>query len=348
MPVCVLRPRLTSRLIRSRRVRRGQRRAPAPGGLQTALDVEILLEQGLADVDVTRVLLPTESVGSAMEDRIGLPTRWTEPSPLSVQVDRESEIGRASFAYRYRWLLDGRPATVQRLGAYARLAASGRIVHLDARTVALVEAMDAFNAAPPADRAPAAAWGTYARVRADAEAVGAELDAYLESNTVVVPSQISCDVATHDDGSVSFVPRAPEVESDGFARAFLASRDVLPTYAVTQPDGGRVRIVVEPRHRAVLDRMTRVRRATGEAKARALSEPEAVFDGVLGDVELTFGPRVTGVGEFQFTPQPADPRSGASSASCAAPSPPPTVITRSATRGRVPIRRPPNHACRRR
>jgi hypothetical protein len=282
----------------------------AKEGGATALDVAVLLELGMAEVTGGNILLPTEQVAAAMADGIGLPTRFTTASPFLLQVEAESQVGRPSFAYRYTWVHGAHPVAVQRQGAYIRHLATHTVYHLDPRTTALVEAMDAFNRTTPENRTPAAAWGAFARVRADAEAVGAELDAHLASNVVVIPSQLAAEVRDHGDGSISFVPSCPELPGDEFANAFLGSRSAQPAYSITRPDGARVRVVVEPRHHAVLERMTRVRRATGDARTRALADPEAVFDGILADVELTFGDRVTGIGAFQFAPEPINPRGG--------------------------------------
>lgn len=280
------------------------------GGPASALDVAVLLELGMAEGAGGHILLPTEQVAAAMADGIGLPTRFTTASPFLLQVESESEVGRPSFAYRYTWVHGAHRVAVQRCGAYVRHLATHRVYHLDPRTTALVEAMDAFNSTAPGQRTPAAAWGAFARVRAEAEAVGAELDAHLASNVVVIPSQIAAEVKEHGDGSISFVPSCPELPGEAFANAFLGSRTAQPAYSITRPDGARVRVVVEPRHHAVLERMTHVRRASGEARTRALSDPEAVFDGVLADVELTFGERVTGIGAFQYAPEPSNPRGG--------------------------------------
>ena len=279
----------------------------ADGGKATAFDVAVLLEQGMAELSGTNVLIPTEHVAAAMAEGIGLPTRFTTPSPYLLRVEAESQIGRPSFAYRYAWVHGADAVAVQRLGAYVRHLATHAVYHLDPRTTALVEAMDTFNATPPDQRTPAAAWGAFARVRTEAEAAGAELDVFLASNTVVIPSQLSAEVKDHGDGSISFVPRCPELPGDEFSDAFLGSRTAQPAYSITRPGGTRVRVVVEPRHQAVLERMASVRRVTGDARTRALAEPEAVFEGVLTDVDLTFGDRVTGIGAFQYAPEPANP-----------------------------------------
>ena len=48
----------------------------------------------------------------------------------------------------------------------------------------------------------------------------------------------------------------------------------------------------------------------GEAAKKLATQPEEVFDGVLGDVELHYGARVTGIGPIDFGPSPIDPASG--------------------------------------
>jgi hypothetical protein len=49
---------------------------------------------------------------------------------------------------------------------------------------------------------------------------------------------------------------------------------------------------------------SRVRRVTGEMKQRLMNDPAVVFDGIAGDVELSYSDRVTGIGEFEFAPVP--------------------------------------------
>ena len=67
---------------------------------------------------------------------------------------------------------------------------------------------------------------------------------------------------------------------------------------------GRLRIVLNDKQQQVLRRMKTVQRVLGETKQRLKEDPRPVFDGIVGDVDLPYGERVTGIGTFEFVPVP--------------------------------------------
>ena len=90
-------------------------------------------------------------------------------------------------------------------------------------------------------------------------------------------------------------------------QAFFALDDVETVYALDDPGGGRLRVVLDEQQREVLRRMQRVRHLSGAERTAVLRAPQAVFDGVAEAVDVdpaAFGPRVQGVGDFPFVTQP--------------------------------------------
>lgn len=279
-------------------------------GVSAAAQTALLLDLEIADVENGAVVVPWERFGSVLRESIELPLRWTTWSPLMLSIDRVSELGRRDFQYRYAFQFGARATAVTRIGYFVRREATGHLYHLDEQTFALVDAMDKFNALPVEERTQERSWLTFAAVKGCAESVGASLDAYLAANSVIVPSQLALDICAHDDGSISFVPKAQGIPDADFREAFLRNSDAHGLYVLDGEDGRRVRVVLSDRHRQVLERMKLVRRLKGAAKDNACSNPSQFFDGLLESVDIEYGPRVIGVGDLAFAPLPSNPSEG--------------------------------------
>jgi hypothetical protein len=229
---------------------------------------------------------------------------WTEWSPFLLQIDRVSDIGRQNFCYQYRFLLGANVTPIDRRGYYVRRSGTETIYHLDDQTYALLTTMDQFNDLRPEQKTKSASWLSFARLKGCAESVGAQLDRYLASNDVVIPSRIALEIYANRDGSISFVPKCKELPGSSFRDAFLRNPDEQGVYSIDLDGQRRIRVVLDDRQQEVLHRMKQVRQFTGESKRNAIEHPEQFFDGVLESVVLPYGRRVEGVGEFQFVSTP--------------------------------------------
>src|SRR6185312_9098427 len=89
-----------------------------------------------------------------------------------------------------------------------------------------------------------------------------------------------------------------------FREAFMAADDIAEVYSMDDSSGGRIRVVLDKPQQEVLKRMQRVRHVGGAEKAEVLRDPASIFDGVAGSVNIGFGPRVQGVGDFPFVARP--------------------------------------------
>jgi hypothetical protein len=278
-----------------------------PEGITAALQIEALLDLEIADSIGTGIAVRWQRFSDVLREDVALPRRWTTWSPLMLVIDAASQIGRPDFEYQYQFCLGGREVLVDRIGYFIRRRATQQLFHLDEQTFVLVDAMDGFNALGPEQR-KAQGWITFASVRGCAESVGAALDSYLVANDVVIPSQIGLDIYTHSDGSISFVPKSPGLPVQEFREAFFRNAEAQDLYTIDGIDGRRVRVVLNDGQRQVLDRMKQATRLRGADKEEATRNPAKYFDGLLDSVEIEYGPRVIGVGEFEFRPVPTDPR----------------------------------------
>lgn len=225
-------------------------------------------------------------------------------APFAVEIETTGWPGGESFRYYYRFYSGMQVVNLQRLGCFVRRGEG--IFRVDLQTFSLVETIDSFNSLAPEAKASRDAFIRFAEVKDLAEGVGAQLDAFLERERVIVPSKIGLDLIVEEDGRISFVPKIDGAPQEAMREAFLASDDIDEVYSLDDSKGGRVRVVLDDTQREVLRRMQKVRHLAGVERAEVLRDPHRVFDGVAGSLELDedFGRRVKGIGDFPFVAQP--------------------------------------------
>ncbi len=275
------------------------------GGWRASREVEQLLELGLAETEGVAVHVPYRNFEAIKNEMpVSLIVDWTPHSPFLLKIDRKSDLGRSDFQYRYTFLLGGSPVHVDRLGYYVKRPSSTDVFLLDFQMYSLIEAMDVFNALSPGEKTPQESWLTFAKVKGCAGEVGATLDSTLRSNDVIVPSALGLDMREDEDGALTFLPKCAELASEEFHQVFERNPGAEKLYSLDRPGLGRVRIVLTDEQHEVLRRMKRVRRVKGDLKARLMQDPVQVFDGIADQIELPYGERVIGIGEFPFAPTP--------------------------------------------
>jgi hypothetical protein len=275
------------------------------GAWRASIEIEQLLELGLAEGTDGAVRVPYGNFETIQNDiPVSLIGEWTSHSPFLLKIDRKSDLGRSDFQYRYAFVLAGKPVHVDRLGYYVKRAVSTDVFLLDFQMYSLVEAMDAFNALSPDAKTPQKSWLTFAKVKGCAEEVGAILDSTLRNNDVIVPSALGLDMREDEDGALTFLPKCAELASEEFHQVFERNPGAQKLYSLDRPGLGRVRVVLTDEQHEVLRRMKRVRRVKGDLKESLKRDPVQAFDGVADRVNLPYGDRVIGIGEFEFAPTP--------------------------------------------
>ena len=244
-------------------------------GRLVSIEIEQLLEQGFAEEIQDQVKIPYSGFSTIRQIGIQLLTKWTQWSPFMLSISPIGDLGRKDFSYRYSFYLGARQVAIERTGYYVRRKEHAGIYHLDDQTFALVESMDRFNGLTPEAKSERENWLTFSVVKGCALEVGADLDRYLQSNEVLVPSRIALGIKQHSDDSISFVPRCSGVPDADFEKAFLALPKVESTYSLDLPPGRRLRVILDDDQKEVLSRMQAVRHARGDLKKTAITNPEA-------------------------------------------------------------------------
>lgn len=277
----------------------------ATGGWRTAVEIEQLLESGLAEEHDTTIRIPYANFEAIQTEMpVSLIGAWSPHSPFLLKIDRKSDLGRPDFQYRYTFVLAGQAVHVDRLGYYVRRSSSTEVFLLDFQMYSLVDAMDSFNALSPSEKTPQESWLTFAKVKGCAAEVGAALDSTLNSNDVIIPSTLGLDMKEDEDGALTFLPKCAELADEDFHQVFERNAGAEKLYSLDRPGLGRVRIVLTDEQYHVLQRMKRVRRIKGDLKEQLKRDPVQAFDGVADHVDLPYGERVIGVGDFPFAPTP--------------------------------------------
>ena len=277
----------------------------SPGGWRTSVEIEQLLELGFAEECNGSVLITYDNFEAIQNEiPVNFISAWAAHSPFLLKIDRKSDLGRVDFEYRYSYLLAGRAVSVERLGLYVKRSGTEEVFLLDWQMYSLVQAMDAFNALPPEQKTPQESWLTFAKVKGCAAEVGAALDSTLRNNDVIVPSMLGLDMREDEDGALTFLPKCAELSDRDFHQVFERNAVAEKLYSIDRPGLGRVRIVLSDVQHEVLKRMKRVRRVKGDTKERLKHDPVQVFDGVADQIDLPYGERVIGIGDFRFASIP--------------------------------------------
>lgn len=225
-------------------------------------------------------------------------------APFTLELTSTGWLRDQSFRYLTRFYLGAQVIAFERYGAFVK--SEGSVYRLDKHTFLLLDQIDSFNNASPAEKVSRDAFIKFAEIKGLAASVGAELDRYLSQERILVPPKVGLDIKREETGRITFVPTVQGVPEDALHQTFLASDDVDDAF-VCHVGGEKVRVVLTDAHREVIRRMQKVRRLGGVERTEVLRNPNAVFDGVSAAVEIDyakFGPRIKGIGDFPFATQP--------------------------------------------
>jgi SNF2 family DNA or RNA helicase len=265
-----------------------------------------LVELDIATIEKGGVRIPYDDFVAIEDHDIDAFSNVVPWSPFAIEIDTTGSLGAADLRYKSRFYWGRDQIHTERKGCFIKRADA--IYRLDKQTFALIEAIDNFNALSLEEKTkPDNALLTFASIKDLSEDIGAGIDRFIRSQKVIVPSKVGLDMIVDGEDRITFVPQIDSVPADGIIKAFLAADDIDEVYCVDSPDGGRVRVLLNESQREVLRRMQKVRHLGGINKAKVLSNPYKIFDGVADSVDINlqaFGPRVRGIGDFPFVSQP--------------------------------------------
>ncbi len=261
-----------------------------------------LLDNGQAELSSTGIYLSSDEVcrlDSVEKELLGLP----EPYPFDLEIRSSGTLNEPTFRYNYQYLKpDRKPLHPERIGCVLRLTEEWAYL-LTHEQFVLLEELDAFNRREAADKNFQSNLLEFAKIKGLANQTGVELERYLNQEEVVAPQTVRLRLRESGD-TVEIIPDVAGVDSEKFEAVFDKFPNPETTYNLSQPDGGRTRVLFQEEHREALQTVKRYRHVSHEQLAEIAKEPQAYFDPDVVELDPTdetpsFSERVREIGIYQ-------------------------------------------------
>lgn len=261
-----------------------------------------LLEMGLATIEETGVRIAYDDFVTFEDQDIVAFDSIVPYAPFLIDLRTSGIPGRGNFLYQLRYFWGNQQVFLDRLGCFVKR--NDKVFRLDPQSYELAEAVKKFNELPANKKELPDAFIDFAKIKGISEDIGASIESFIQKFRVVITPSIGLDFITEGEDRISFVPKIDieGISQESLHRVFLLSAD--PTdLSIQTPDGELVKIVFNEEQKEVLRRMQSVRKFGGKERADVLRNPQKVFEGVAGAVNIDsniFGARVKGIGDFPF------------------------------------------------
>lgn len=261
-----------------------------------------ILELDLADVQGEDLRISFQDFADLPRHEITAFADLLQRSPFSIKIRMRSFLGAPNSAFSLGFFRNGEEVEPEIKGCFCR---HGEETYLfDLQTFKLLSEINKFNDLSPAHKQSPDAFRLFGEIKTLAEAAGAETDGFTTGREIVEPLEIGIQVLEEEGDRISLAPTSETLDEEDFAQKFKRNPD-LPQYDVKTKDGRNASVLLTPEVKEVFGRISTAQHLGGAEKAKILSDPEALFDGVNGSVNLKgFSDRIQGIGDFPFVSKP--------------------------------------------
>ncbi|MDE0019288.1 MAG: SNF2-related protein, partial [Candidatus Poribacteria bacterium] len=261
-----------------------------------------LLDNGQAEALETGVRIPFEEIcrlESVEQELLGLP----EPYPFEIEIRSDGTFNQPEFRYNYQFLKpDWKPLHPTRTGCILRLTEEWAYL-LTHEQFTLLKELDSFNTRDTTDKSFEANLIEFAKIKGLAKETGSALEDYLNQEEVVAPKTIRLRLCESGD-SVEIIPDVADINNEQFKEVFDKFPNSETTYNLSQPDGGRTRVLFEEKQKEALQTLKQYRRVPREKLAEIAEQPQLYFDPEVIELDptdetLSFSGRVREIGIYQ-------------------------------------------------
>lgn len=260
------------------------------------------LDNGQAEMSDIEVYIPFEEVcrlESVEQELLGLP----EPYPFEIEIRSDGTFDQPEFRYNYQFLKpDGKPLYPTRIGCVLRLTDEWTYL-LTQEQFTLLETLDTFNARNATDKNFEANLIEFAKIKGLAKETKSALEHYLNQEEVIAPKTIR--LRLHKSGdSIEIIPDVDDVDSEKFGKVFDKFPNSQTTYNLSQPDGGRTRVLFQEKQKEALQTLKHYRRVPRGQLAEIAEQPQLYFDPEIVELDPTdetpsFSERVREIGIYK-------------------------------------------------
>ena len=261
-----------------------------------------LLDNGQAELVDTKVHISFEKVcrfDYVEQELLGLP----EPYPFEIEIRSDGTFNQPEFRYNYQFLKpNGKPLHPTRIGCILRLTEEW-VYCLTHEQFSLLEELDAFNARDIENKSFETNLIAFAKIKGLTKDTGSALDLYLNQEEVVAPKTVRLRLRESGD-SIEIIPDAADIDSEQFEKVFDKFPVPQTTYNLSQPDGGRTRLLFQKEQKEALQTLKRYRRVSREQLAEIAEQPQLYFDPEVVELDptddtLSFSERVREIGIYK-------------------------------------------------
>ena len=261
-----------------------------------------LLDNGQAESSDMAIHIPFEEVcrlDSIGQELLGLPELY----PFDIEISSFGTLNQPEFRYNYQFLKpDGKPLYPTRTGCVLRLTEEWAYL-LTHDQFTLLEELDAFNIRDTADKNFQVNLLEFAKIKGLAKDTGTTLDLYLNQEEVVAPKTVRLRLRESGD-EIEIIPDVAGVDSEQFEDIFDKFPKPQTTYNLSQPNGGRTRVLFQKEQREALQTLKQYRRVSHDQLAEIAKQPHLYFDPAVVELDPTdetpsFSERVREIGIYQ-------------------------------------------------
>ena len=261
-----------------------------------------LLDNGQAEPSEKGVHILFEEVcrlESVEQELLGLP----EPYPFEIEIRSDGTFNQSEFRYNYQFLKpDWKPLHPKRTGCILRLTEEWAYL-LTHEQFIFLEELDAFNARGARDKSFEANLIEFTKIKGLAKGTGSTLDRYLNQEEVIAPKTVRLRLRESGD-SVEIIPDVANIDSERFEEIFDKFPKPQTTYNLSQPDGGRTRVLFQEQQKEALQTLKQYRHVTREELTEIAEQPQLHFDPEVIELDPTdetpsFSERVREIGIYQ-------------------------------------------------
>lgn len=269
---------------------------------QLPILVAQILELDLAEIQGDDLRLTFTDFAELPQKEIVAFAELLVQCPYSIAIRMRSFLGAPSSFFSVEFFGDGGEVKPEVRGCFCRV--ERQIYLIDSQSFKLLSEIEKFNNLSPANKQSPDAFRLFGEIKAYAEAAGVETDGFTTTREVVEPAEIGVQIIEEEGDRISLAPTSETLDADDFARKFKLN-PALEQYDVKTKDGQNASVLLTPDVKEVFTRLSTAQRIGGADKARVLSNPEGLFDGVNGAVSLKgFSERIQGIGDFPFVSKP--------------------------------------------
>lgn len=261
-----------------------------------------ILELDLAEIQGEDLRLTFTNFADLSENEITAFADLLEKSPFSIAIRMKSFLGAPNSAFSLEFYLNGNEVRPEIKGCFCK---SGDNIYLfNSQSFKLLSEIDKFNSLSPAHKQSPDAFRLFGEIKALAEAARVETDGFTTRREIIEPAEIGVQIIEEDGNRISLAPTSDTLDEADFARKFKLN-PFQHQYDVKTKDGQNASVLLTSAVKQVFGRLSKAQHLGGADKAKILSNPESLFDGINGAVSLTgFSERIQGIGDFPFVSKP--------------------------------------------